>query len=169
MGLIGIICALCAGAKRRDGQKKTRPGQLSGPRAFYSDSSRRLRLLRRRMAFFFSMRRTSLLDTNQRLLRSCVRMPLRMTFFLKRLSSCSCDSFGRSVTEVIRSHLLATKSPTRAGVLPSRPGERSETVLRATTIHEGGAQFTLPGRSCQRDFHAACDPGCARGATRPPP
>jgi len=52
------------------------------------------------MAFFFSMRRISLLETNQRLLRSWLKMPLRMTFFLKRLSSCSCDSFGRKVTVV---------------------------------------------------------------------
>ncbi len=52
------------------------------------------------MAFFLLIRRSSLFDTNQRFRRTVLRMPLLATFLRKRFSSCSCDSFGRSVTEV---------------------------------------------------------------------
>ena len=53
----------------------------------------------RLIAFFLLMRRSSLLETNHRLRRTVLSMPLLATFFRKRLSSWSCDSFGRSVTE----------------------------------------------------------------------
>jgi hypothetical protein len=53
----------------------------------------------RRIAFFFSMRRVSLLETNQRLLRTVLRIPLFTTFLRKRLSKESCDSPLRKCTE----------------------------------------------------------------------
>ena len=40
----------------------------------------------RRIAFFFSMRRCSLLETNQRLRRTVLKTPLLTTFLRKRLS-----------------------------------------------------------------------------------
>ena len=58
------------------------------------------RRLMRRMDFFFWMRRSSLLDTNQRLRRTVLKIPLLATFLRKRLSNWSCDSFGRKFTEV---------------------------------------------------------------------
>ena len=53
----------------------------------------------RRIAFFFSMRRVSLLETNQRLLRIVLRMPLLTIFLRKRLSKESCNSPLRKFTE----------------------------------------------------------------------
>ena len=52
----------------------------------------------RRIAFFFWIRRNSLLEINQRLRRTVLRMPLFTTFLRKRLSNCSCDSLGCSFT-----------------------------------------------------------------------
>ena len=57
------------------------------------------RRLIRRIAFFFSMRRVSLLETNQRLLRMVLNMPLLTIFLRKRLSKESCDSPLRKFTE----------------------------------------------------------------------
>jgi len=51
------------------------------------------------MAFFFSMRRVSLLEMNQRLLRMVLNTPLLTTFLRKRLSKESCDSPLRKCTE----------------------------------------------------------------------
>jgi hypothetical protein len=62
-------------------------------------SGRSFRLMRR-MAFFFEMRRSSLFETNQRLRRTVLKIPLLATFLRKRLSSASCDSFGRRFTVV---------------------------------------------------------------------
>src|SRR5216683_3044912 len=102
----------------------------------------------RRMAFFFSIRRTSLFDTNQRLLRNWLSSPLRITFFLKRLKSCSCDSFGRKVTDVMKNHLLAA--------VKSRPGPRQQSdAHRAPAVIElrrEQAKFTLGGKDCQFTF-----------------
>ncbi len=53
----------------------------------------------RRIAFFFSMRRISLLETNQRLSRMALKMPLFTIFLRKRLSNESCDSPLRKFTE----------------------------------------------------------------------
>lgn len=69
------------------------------PRRAHSISGRTLRLIRR-MAFFFEIRRSSLFETNQRLRRTVLRIPLLATFLRKRLSSASCDSFGRRFTVV---------------------------------------------------------------------
>src|SRR5919106_4403433 len=52
----------------------------------YSVSFVKERRLMRRIAFFFSMRRCSLLETNQRLRRTVLRTPLLTTFLRKRLS-----------------------------------------------------------------------------------
>jgi len=65
-----------------------------------------MRRFERRMAFFFSMRRCSLLEMNQRLLRMVLKMPLLMTFFRKRRSRLSCDSLLRKLTAVTKIHLL---------------------------------------------------------------
>jgi len=53
----------------------------------------------RRIAFFFSMRRCSLLETNQRLRRTVLNTPLFTTFFRKRLSRESWDSPLRKFTD----------------------------------------------------------------------
>lgn len=52
----------------------------------------------RRVAFFFSMRRSSLLETNQRLRRTSAKTLLLVTSLLKRRSSCSGDSLERKMT-----------------------------------------------------------------------
>jgi hypothetical protein len=57
----------------------------------YSVSLKERRLIRR-IAFFFSIRRVSLFETNQRLRRTVLRTPLFTTFLRKRLSKESCDS-----------------------------------------------------------------------------
>jgi hypothetical protein len=53
----------------------------------------------RRIAFFFSMRRVSLFETNHRLSRTVLKMPLFTIFFRKRLSKESCDSPLRKFTD----------------------------------------------------------------------
>ena len=79
----------------------------------------------RRMAFFFSTRRSSLLETYQRFRRMVLNTPLFTTFLRKRFSSESCDSLGRKTTVAMLSHLpspgkiksvavnFATDAPTR--------------------------------------------------------
>jgi hypothetical protein len=57
------------------------------------------RRLIRRIAFFFSMRRVSLFETNQRLSRIVLNIPLFTIFLRKRLSKESCDSPFRKFTE----------------------------------------------------------------------
>jgi len=52
------------------------------------------------MAFFFAMRRASLLETNHRLRRKAVSLPLFETFLRNRLSSCCWDSLFLSSTFV---------------------------------------------------------------------
>src|SRR5688572_3889641 len=75
--------------------------------SFYSPSLVKVRRLIRRIAFFFSMRRCSLLETNQRLRRTVLKTPLLTTFLRKRLSSESWDSPLRKFTDAKRSHLLS--------------------------------------------------------------
>src|SRR5512145_3205900 len=74
--------------------------------SFYSPSLVNVRRLMRRIAFFFSMRRCSLLETNQRLRRTVLNTPLFTTFLRKRLSSESCDSPLRKFTLANVIHLL---------------------------------------------------------------
>jgi len=52
----------------------------------------------RRIAFFFSMRLSSLFEMNQRLRRTSARTLLLTTALLKRRSSCSGDSLDFSST-----------------------------------------------------------------------
>src|SRR5215216_4694178 len=54
--------------------------------SFYSPSLVNVRRLMRRIAFFFSMRRCSLLETNQRLRRTVLKTPLLTTFLRKRFN-----------------------------------------------------------------------------------
>src|SRR5579859_2406602 len=118
----------------------------------------------RRMAFFFSMRRTSLFDTNQRLLRSWLSSPLRITFFLKRLKSCSCDSFGRKVTDVIDNHLLAAfLSPPVPQTTKRRPGGAGSYLVTTR------ARKSLPwaGRMVKLKFTAPASAGGRGGPARP--
>ena len=68
--------------------------------AYYSMILPTWRRLIRRAAFFFSTRRSSLFEMNHRLRRTVLRIPLFTTFFRKRLSRPSCDSFGRKTTLV---------------------------------------------------------------------
>src|SRR5215208_1777246 len=72
----------------------------------YSPSLVNVRRLMRRIAFFFSMRRCSLLETNQRLRRTVLNTPLLTTFLRKRLSRESCDSPLRKFTLANEIHLL---------------------------------------------------------------
>src|SRR5215211_4024254 len=72
----------------------------------YSVSFVNVRRLMRRIAFFFSMRRCSLLDTNQRLRRTVLKTPLLTTFLRKRLSRESWDSPLRKLTTANEIHLL---------------------------------------------------------------
>src|SRR5215217_4038112 len=72
----------------------------------YSVSLVNVRRLIRRIAFFFSMRRCSLLETNQRLRRTVLNTPLLTTFLRKRLSRESCDSPLRKFTPANEIHLL---------------------------------------------------------------
>jgi hypothetical protein len=60
----------------------------------------------RRIAFFFSMRRCSLLETNQRLRRTVLKTPLLTTFLRKRLRRESWDSPLRKFTPAKEIHLL---------------------------------------------------------------
>jgi hypothetical protein len=53
----------------------------------------------RRIAFFFAIRRCSLLEMNQRLLRIVLRIPLLTIFLRNRLSRESWDSPFRKLTE----------------------------------------------------------------------
>src|SRR6185503_17451332 len=75
--------------------------------SFYSPSLVKVRRLIRRIAFFFSMRRCSLLETNQRLRRTVLKTPLLTTFLRKRLRSESWDSPLRKFTDAITGHLLS--------------------------------------------------------------
>src|SRR5690242_11805440 len=74
--------------------------------SFYSPSLVNVRRFMRRIAFFFSMRRCSLLETNQRLRRTVLNTPLVTTFLRKRLSRESCDSPFRKFTLANEIHLL---------------------------------------------------------------
>src|SRR5512132_2895530 len=74
--------------------------------SFYSPSLVNVRRLIRRIAFFFSMRRCSLLETNQRLRRTVLNTPLLTTFLRNRLSKESCDSPLRKFTLANEIHLL---------------------------------------------------------------
>ena len=77
------------------------------------------RRLMRRIAFFFSMRRVSLLETNQRLLRMVLRMPLLTIFLRKRLSNESCDSPLRKFTEANEITYFLNGSPGNKKILSS--------------------------------------------------
>src|SRR5687768_15979550 len=74
----------------------------------YSPSLVKVRRLIRRIAFFFSMRRCSLLETNQRLRRTVLKTPLLTTFLRKRLRSESWDSPLRKFTAAKTNHLHST-------------------------------------------------------------
>lgn len=92
--------------------KATRTGTITPvPRNFlYSVTLPIWRRFIRRMAFFFSTRRSSLLEMNQRFLRTVLNTPLLTTFFLNRLSSWSCDSFWRNTTVGTPYHLLPSSN-----------------------------------------------------------
>jgi hypothetical protein len=76
----------------------------------------------RRIAFFFSMRRCSLLETNQRLRRTVLNTPLLTTFLRKRLSRESCDSPLRKFTPANEIHLLRMEDTDKKSAdLQTRP------------------------------------------------
>jgi hypothetical protein len=58
------------------------------------------------MAFLRWIRRNSLFETNHRLRLTVLNTPLLATFLRNRLSNCSCDSLGRSLTVGTYHHLL---------------------------------------------------------------
>src|SRR6185436_19216593 len=97
----------------------------------------------RRMAFFFSMRRTSLLETNQRLLRSWLSRPLRITFFLKRLKSCSCDSLGRKLTDVMK--FTSSRDAVSGEVGEKSAEQKSDARPASTILLPTRANASLPG------------------------
>jgi hypothetical protein len=59
------------------------------------------------MAFFFSIRLRSALEMNQRLLRTSLNTPLRVTTLRNRLNIACWDSFDLGVTLGMMSHLLS--------------------------------------------------------------
>ena len=61
----------------------------------------------RRIAFYFSIRRVSLLETNQRLRRTVLNTPLFTTFLRKRLGNESWDSPLLKLTLATGCHLLS--------------------------------------------------------------
>ena len=75
------------------------------------------RRLIRRIAFFFSMRRVSLLETNQRLSRMELKIPLLTIFLRKRLSNESCDSPLRKFTEANEITYFLHGSPESKNIL----------------------------------------------------
>src|SRR5919108_5184586 len=88
----------------------------------YSVSFVNVRRLMRRIAFFFSMRRCSLLETNQRLRRTVLNTPLLTTFLRKRLSKESWDSPFRKFTPANEIHLLyAWNSNKKSAGMQTRP------------------------------------------------
>jgi hypothetical protein len=107
----------------------------------------------RRIDFFFWMRRSSLFETNQRLRRTVLRMPLLATFLRKRLSSWSCDSFGRRLTvaNVLTSlpfqntHRKDKKTRLTFMLQPSQG-----MVSMPIWVHASSFQFTVLG--CKSDF-----------------
>jgi len=96
--------------------------------------------LTRRIAFFFSMRRVSLLETNQRLSRMELKMPLLIIFLRKRLSSESCDSPLRKCTEaneityfpnqVLRLKISSAVLQTQPRINDKRNGKPDHTINR---------------------------------------
>src|SRR5688572_9071520 len=74
----------------------------------------------RRIAFFFSMRRVSLFETNQRLRRTVLKTPLLTTFLRKRFSKESWDSPLRKFTPAIEIHHLSFRNENSA-CIQSRP------------------------------------------------
>src|ERR1051325_5147618 len=81
-----------------------------------------VRRLRRRIAFFSSIRRCSLLETNQRLRRTVLKTPLLTTFLRKRLSRESCDSPFRKFTLANEIHLLPHgRSDKKSADVQTRP------------------------------------------------
>src|ERR1044072_9280502 len=90
--------------------------------SFYSPSLVNVRRLMRRIAFFFSMRRCSLFETNQRLRRTVLKTPLLTTFLRKRLSRESCDSPFRKFTLANETHILPHgRSDKKSADLQTRP------------------------------------------------
>ena len=97
-------------------------------------------LLDRRIAFFFSIRRSSLLEMNQRLRRTVLRTPLFTTFLRKRLSSESCDSFGRNFT--LAKNLTSLQ---RWNISSFREADIGSLSLQARSVSQAA---TKPGAQC---------------------
>ena len=99
--------------------------------------SLRLALL---IALAFARRRSSLLETYQRRLRTVLRIPLSVTLLRKRLSKLSCDSPGLSSTVIwLLSLLLALFQLPSLGTFSAKSNENP--VIRLITRHEGGAEL----------------------------
>src|SRR5512145_438513 len=92
--------------------------------SFYSPSLVNVRRLMRRIAFFFSMRRVSLFETNQRLRRTVLNTPLLTTFLRKRLSRESWDSPLRKFTPAIEIHHLSHGKLPQGHNKKTRPAHR---------------------------------------------
>ena len=124
----------------------------------------------RRTAFFFSMRRCSLLETNQRLRRTVLRTPLFTTFLRKRLSRESCDSPERKFTDAKAFHLLPhgrysipghkkTSAQGSRGSQQTCPtnGIGTITFIRAIAVSSTvliiGQRMSLSKKTCGRIIH----------------
>src|ERR1051325_3443403 len=95
--------------------------------SFYSPSLVNVRRLIRRIAFFFSMRRCSLFETNQRLRRTVLNTPLLTTFLRKRLRRESCDSPLRKFTPAKEIHLLRMEDTDKKSAdVQTRPRIRTQ-------------------------------------------
>lgn len=78
-----------------------------------------------RIALFLLMRRTSLLDTNQRLLRASGIIRASITLFRKRRKILSCDSPGRSSTLICFPFTILRNSltnQTASSIVADKPG-----------------------------------------------
>lgn len=128
--------------------------------SFYSPSLVNERRLMRRIAFFFSIRRCSLFETNQRLRRTVLNTPLLTTFLRKRLSRESCDSPLRKFTTANEIHLLPNgrcrhKKPADMQTRPGRIARK-----RRNDIHDQGINGNASHSSFINLDTVVSMPGC---------
>ena len=114
----------------------------------------------RRIAFFFSIRRVSLFETNQRLRRTVLKTPLFTTFLRKRLSKESWDSPFRKFTTatVFTSFPFGNKNrlyAESAEGIHQKPETNSMTVRSITTLQLSlisTCECKIHNWNCERDY-----------------
>lgn len=96
-----LVTVKTAAGETRKNRTQTRKQTLRFCASSGFDHILRWRRRERRIAFFFSMRRNSLLEICQRLRRTVLKMPALVTRLRKRRSNCSWLSPGFNLTEAI--------------------------------------------------------------------